>query len=80
MRITEEEMLAYLYRFPMGVTSHRLKMDFSDHWRRPFRVIDRLIVIGKAEKAEVYGISVVRLTKAARKEMRETEQWTKAST
>ena len=67
-------MLAYLYRFPMGVTAHRLKMDFQGHWRRPFKIIYKLIVLGKAEKADVYGISVVRLTKAARKEMQEMDE------
>jgi hypothetical protein len=67
-------MMDYLYRFPMGVTSHRLRTDFPDYWRRPTKVIEKLIVAGKAEKADVYGISVVRLTKAARKEMQEMDE------
>lgn len=66
-------MMDYLYRFPMGVTSHRLMTDFPDYWRRPTKVIEKLIVAGKAEKASVYGISVVRLTNAARQAMQEAK-------
>lgn len=64
--------MEYLYRFPMGVTSHRMMQDFPDSWYR-LKVIRQLILSGKAEHSKVYGIKVVRLTKTARKEMQETD-------
>ena len=65
--------MEYLYRFPMGVTSHRMMQDFPDSWYRLGKVIRQLILSGKAEHSKVYGIKVVRLTKAARQAMQEAK-------